>query len=592
MPGLNESAPRAARRSPLTRGILLAALLAAGAVLAACEHGQPLEPDRAAPDRPSLALNPACAPWLGGQTHTDSILVNTTWTPAGNPHRVDQLIHIEGTAWLKLDPGTLVCFGGGGGLRADNGGRVRVVGSAAAPVVLTATDPANGWLGVHLAGTPAAASVVDHLRLEHTRGAFALATYDDHTASIDSSVFRQNERGLYLWGYDGQMRRSRVDTVTTAIWPAVTVGRKTSFRQNVIRGAAGVGLAVLGTDSVLLGNGLVEGSGGVGLQVTTPASGLLGIAQMRVTGGATYPAEMEVSAFARIYWAQSHADSLLGNARDTVVITGGTLAETAHAVPTLPWRVTGAVTVQGTGILRAHPGATLAFTSFGKVTAGNGGRVVARGSPAAPVRFTSTTSAGWGGLDLEGAPTASSYLTNVLIENAKDSFGVMSHWDHTVIIDSAVFRQNGSAAYLRGTNSRISRSRIDTTLIGRPAVIIEANGGVVESTLIRGSRGAGLSVGVYGNIQVRSCEIRESGGDGIELLGPIDVHNCNLVNNGGWGVDNSTAYLVNVEDNWWGDAAGPTGPNGDGVAPDGWYGSFPVDYTPWRTTPYVLPYVP
>ncbi|HEX5872933.1 MAG TPA: hypothetical protein VFY65_21020, partial [Longimicrobium sp.] len=452
MPSRHESTPRDPRRNRLPGIALLAALLG-GAALAACEHGQPLEPDRAAPDRPSLALNPACAPWLGGQTHTDSILVNTTWTPAGNPHRVDQLIHIEGTAWLKLDPGTLVCFGDGGGLRADNGGRVRVLGSAAAPVVLTAADLGDGWLGVHLAGTPAATSAVDHVRLEHTRGAFAFATYGDHTASIDSSVFRQNEMGLYLWGYDSHMRRSQVDTVTTSTWPAVTVGRKISFRQNVIRGAAGVGLAVLGTDSVNLGNGRVEGSGGVGLQVATPASGLLGIAQVRVTGGATYPAEMEVSAFARIYWALSHADSLLGNARDTVVVTGGTLTETAHVSPSLPWRVTGQVTVQGAGILRAHPGATLAFNSSVLVTARNGGRVVARGTAAAPVRFTSAASAGWGGLELEGAPTASSYLTNVLIENAKDSFGVMSHWDHTVIIDSAVFRQNGSAAYLRGTNS-------------------------------------------------------------------------------------------------------------------------------------------
>jgi hypothetical protein len=577
----HESASPGTRLRRRARGVLAGVLLLAAA---ACAVDESVGPTRSAPDAPSLTLNPACDPGLGGQTHTDSILVNTTWTPAGNPHHVDQLIHISGAVWLKLDPGTLVCFGNGGGLRADNGGRVRVLGSAAAPVVLTATDPSNGWLGVHLAGTPAAGSVIDHLRLEHTRSAFAFATYDDHTASIDSSVFRQNELGLYLWGYDTHMRRSQVDTVTTAIWPAVTVGRKIAFRQNVIRGAAGVGLAVLGTDSVQLGNGLVEGSGGVGLQVTTPGSGLLAIAQIRVTGGASYPAEMEVSAFARIYWAQSHADSLLGNARDTVVITGGTLTETAHAVPTLPWRVTGAVTVQGTGILRAHPGATLAFSSFGKVTATSPGRVIARGTQAAPVLFTGGS---WDGLlfdaPVQGQSTPTSYLTNVRVEGAW-FYAVRALYPHPVVIDSAVFRQNGRAVSLEGA-SRLSRSRIDTTLVSSGAAVDLSINSVMESTLIRGSAGVGLLI-KSGSAQVLSCEIRESAAEGIETWDPgIAVHNCNLVNNGGVGIQAQNLNAVDAENNWWGDAAGPTGPNGDGV-------SALVDYTPWRTTPYALPYVP
>ncbi|HEX6371792.1 MAG TPA: right-handed parallel beta-helix repeat-containing protein [Longimicrobium sp.] len=579
-----ENDPRRTPRSPLSGRILIAALLATTAAASACERGQPTGPDRAAPERPSLALNPACDPGLGGQTHTDSILVSTTWGPAGNPHRVDQLIHIEGAAWLRLDPGTLVCFGSGGGLRAHNGGRVRVLGSAAAPVVLTATDPANGWLGVHLAGTPAASSVIDHLRLEHTRGAFAFATYDDHTASIDSSLFRQNEMGLYLWGYDTRMRRSQVDTVTDWVWPAVTLGRKTSFRQNVVRGAAGVGLSVLGTDSVLLGSGLVEGSGRVGLHVTTPGSGLLGIAQVRVTGGATYPAEMDVSAFARIYWAISHADSLLGNARDTVVITGGALTETAHASPTLPWRVTGEVAVEGNGILRAHPGATIFFGPFGQVTATSPGRVIARGTQAAPVLFTGGN---WEGLHfhapVQGQSTPTSYLTNVRVEGAS-FYAVRALSPHPVVIDSAVFRQNGIAVSLEGP-SRLSRSRVDTTLMSFGHAVGLSSNSVMESTLIRGSAGVGLRL-YAGTAQILSCEIRESAAEGIVTYGVGSVvQNCNLVNNGGVGIQALNFNGVIAEDNWWGDAAGPTGPNGDGV-------SDYVDYTPWRTTPYVLPYVP
>ena len=45
---------------------------------------------------------------------------------------------------------------------------------------------------------------------------------------------------------------------------------------------------------------------------------------------------------------------------------------------------------------------------------------------------------------------------------------------------------------------------------------------------------------------------------------------------------NLTSVTINVENNWWGDASGPGLYDAQG----------PLDYTPWRTTPYVLPYVP
>ena len=69
------------------------------------------------------------------------------------------------------------------------------------------------------------------------------------------------------------------------------------------------------------------------------------------------------------------------------------------------------------------------------------------------------------------------------------------------------------------------------------------------------------------------------------MLSGNEVHNCNLVNNAGLGISTISTDSINVENNWWGDSAGPNGPNGDGVGST-------LDYTPWRTTPYVLPYVP
>jgi hypothetical protein len=154
---------------------------------------------------------------------------------------------------------------------------------------------------------------------------------------------------------------------------------------------------------------------------------------------------------------------------------------------------------------------------------------------------------------------------------------------HQVFIDSTVFRQNGLAVALWMGDSYIRRSRVDTTLAPFPAVVLGFYA-TMESTLIRGSAGAGLYLASWVPV-VHSCEIRDSAAEGIVLDSDAIVHNCNLVNNGGPGISSSSTFTANAEDNWWGDAAGPTGPNGDGV-------SGMVDYTPWRTTPYVLPYVP
>ena len=126
---------------------------------------------------------------------------------------------------------------------------------------------------------------------------------------------------------------------------------------------------------------------------------------------------------------------------------------------------------------------------------------------------------------------------------------------------------------------------MDTTLNAYgPAVTLGANARL-ESTLIRGASGDGLLVATT-TAQVLSCEVRESVGNGIvSYAWGAEVHNCNVVDNGGAGVTSRLAYPFDAESNWWGDAAGPTGPNGDGVGAT-------VDYTPWLTAPVTLPYVP
>jgi len=561
-------------------------VMAACAVLAGCVPDNPLQPGRgrvAAPHGPAFTLNPACDPGLGGQTHLeDSIKTPVTWTRANNPHRVEAPLFVSGAGRLTLEPGVVVCFGEYVYLGMVNGGSLIADGLDTARIVLTAGDP-DGWTGMFFGGHPAAASRLKNVVMEGVDG-WAVSSADSAAVTIDSSVFRHPGAGLYLAGRGSSISRSLVDSTTIAEYPAVVLGTLARFEDTQIRGAAGVGLMVVGTNGVSLLGGRIEGSRGVGLVVTTTGAGIVATRPIRVVGGASYPAELVVSAFPRIYPALSDQDSLLGNARDTLVVTGGILQSFAYPKAALPWRITGNIVVQYFGILNPKPGAALVFDYFVWITARNGGRVVARGTAAAPVVFTGDAGAGgWNGILLEGSPSLPSYLTNVRIENVTNSWAVWSWNDHTVVIDSAVFRQNGVAAWLWSSNSRISRSRVDTTLIAEAAVELSGANAMMESTLIRASAGDGLSIANNTN-RVLSCEIRESAGSGIVGAGTVDVHNCNLVNNGGVGISSPYA-TVNAEDNWWGDTGGPTGPNGDGV-------SGPVNYTPWRTTPFVLPYVP
>ncbi|HEX5869729.1 MAG TPA: right-handed parallel beta-helix repeat-containing protein, partial [Longimicrobium sp.] len=508
----------------------------------------------------------------------DSVLAPETWTRANSPHRVNAHIHIEGSGVLTLEPGALLCFVAASGLFADNGGRLAANGLDTARIVLTAADTGDPWWGVHLSGTPGSASVLKHVRIEHSIA--ALGTYDYHAATVDSATFRQNGVGLYLWGRGTHISRSRVDTTLTSGYPAAEIGTQVTYEQNVIRGSADVGLFVAGVHGVSLLGGRIEGSAGVGLKVTTTGAGFVSTQPVRVVGGAGYPAEMVVSAFPRIYTAIASQDSLLGNGRDTLVVTGGILQQFAYPSQALPWRVTDTITVQNIGILAPKPGATLVFDSAISVLAQNGGRVVARGTLAAPVLFTG---ADWYGIELSGVPTLPSYLTNVRIEHVA-SMAVWARNDHSVIVDSSVIRQTGVALWVFSSGSRISRTRVDTTTAPAGAAVVLLGASVLESTLIRGSGERGLIIASSITI-VRDCEIRDSVGPGIEVWETGEVHNCNLVNNGGAGVSAFHPATANAEDNWWGDAGGPTGTNGDGV-------SGLVDYTPWRTTPVVLPYVP
>ncbi|HEU4884149.1 MAG TPA: right-handed parallel beta-helix repeat-containing protein [Longimicrobium sp.] len=559
-----------------------AALVLAAAV-AACDRA-PTEPGErlARPGGVSMTVTPACAGG-GGTAHAgDSITTAVAWGAGGNPHQVSQTVVVDAGGQLVIYPGAVICFQGGTGIRARNGGRVHARGSNTATILMTAYDPANGWSGVELRDNPPVwNSYLTNVVMEHVAsGSTAVTSLDQHPVLIDSAVVRQTGQALRLLAPFSRVSRSRVDTTTDGTRPAVAIGDSVIWQRVDLRGAAGVGVRVEGTVGVYLLGGRIIGSGGVGLQVPS-RSAVQGAAPVRVTGGAVHGAELSAGAFAVIYPNLTDQDSLLGNARDTLYMTGDTLTERVIARAVLPWHVRAPVYVESGGEVLAQPGARLSFD------AGTGielrwALLQARGTPAAPVLFTADDPAlGWSGMEIVFGD--SSYLTNVRIEHVDASHTAVYAAFTPLVIDSAVFRQVGNAVQMWGGGASISRTRVDTTLAGGWAVSL-AYDTRIESTLIRASAGTGLLLWDT-DVQVVSCEVRDAGWAGIQMFYETTVHDCNLVNNAGPGIDNMFGTTADVTNVWWGDAAGPNGTNGDGAAGD-------LNYTPWRTTPFVLPYVP
>lgn len=569
--------------------VMLAGVLLAGA-LSACDA--PTDPGSGAPAQaggPSLLIAPGCG-GTGGQTHAGTtITAPQTWTRASSPHRVTGSIWVSTGGVLTLQPGVIVCFAPGTGLLATNGGRIHARGRDTARIVFTARDPARGWDGMHFQGSPAVSSYLTNVRIEHVHVYdVGVSTNDYHPVYVDSAVIRQSGRAVELRSPGSRISRSRVDTTTNRGGAAVYLTNGARFEATTVRRAAGVGVRVGGPNVILIG-GRVEGSGDVGLSVENDALNPYSKA-VRVTGGRSYGGEMSLAALARLYPTPALQDSLRGNARDTMVVVAGRLRTALTVGPRLPLLFTSTftMTVDSLGSLTAQPGAALVFKPNAQLEFQYGGRLVSRGTPAAPVVFTADDPAfGWEGLWFSGSAVATSYITNTRIEHVElTSTAVVAQGSHRVIVDSSVIRQSGRAVSLSSLNSRLSRTRVDTTLNSNEPAVYLASNARLESTRIRAAAGPGLQIG-SNNVVVASCDIREGDQEGIltTYYYAVRIQNCNLVNNVGVGIYNERNTSVTATGNWWGSTGGPAGTGGDGTAG-------PVVYTPWRTTPYVLPYLP
>ena len=229
------------------------------------------------------------------------------------------------------------------------------------------------------------------------------------------------------------------------------------------------------------------------------------------------------------------------------------------------------------------------------------GALVAIGTAAAPILFTaSATPAPWRGIVSGGTSPSSdtSRFRHVRIEYATTGVALRGPF----VMDSSRVRQiRGTGVALYHQATRVEHTMIDSAAIETgPAVQLEA--GMFERNTIAGSTRTGLVL-AGPDMTVREVVVRGGAHFGVLISGDrvvltrcavhdnaegirveaeaVRINDCNIVDNVRWGVVHDDIGFLNAENNYWGDATGPTGPASDGLLGT-------IDYSPFRTVPVAL----
>jgi hypothetical protein len=191
---------------------------------------------------------------LKGNARDTAVILGGTLTGplfvrVGLPWHVKAPISVgAGGGTLRGEPGSLVVLDPGVGIDANSGGRVNLRGSPLNPVVLTADDPAWGWGGITLDGTPTTESYITNTRVEHVGSPYdphtAVVALNGHPVRIDSAVIRQSWQAVELRSPGSQLSRSRVDTTLASQAPAVILGSSALMESTRVRASSGEGVSI------------------------------------------------------------------------------------------------------------------------------------------------------------------------------------------------------------------------------------------------------------------------------------------------------------------------------------------------------------
>ena len=340
-------------------------------------------------------------PTGAGTKHSGAIAANETWTAAGSPHYLTFRVSIPQGVTLTIEPCAVVHVQGGYGI--DVGGKLSAPGTPATPILIDADDPKTPWDNIRVT-SPGAADL--------------------------SSVTLRNGGNV-------------ADTFYPA--PLIVRGDGTAQNQPVVRavdvvidGSAQLGAVLMsgGTFTPDSSNLTIKGSAGRALSATAGAAG--GIPSGAYTGNGVDEILLLGEALAqdttyRDLGVPYRVGDEKGNGTVLRVGNSGS-AGVAPQASTL--------TIAAGVTMRMSAGAEILLNTPGDSSTPANGALVATGTAAKPVVFTSaaaTPAAGdWVGLYFSGVPSPASKLDYVHVEYAGGASAAKSfHCSPTGTLDEA-----------------------------------------------------------------------------------------------------------------------------------------------------------
>jgi len=401
-------------------------------------------------DGGDAAVTPSCPALTGaGTTHTTAISADETWTAAGSPHIVQSDIQIATGATLTLEPCAVVQIAGGHGLTVH--GRLYAPGTAANPIRIEGESAAKPF------------SVIQTI----SPGTVDLANVSIKNGGADAF----DQAPLFIRGDD---------TTLKPILRAVNV---------TIDGAPQYGLILtslgqMSADSVGL---TIKNAKLNPVRVSAPVAGSLpvgsytgnGVDEILLNADAPIAADMTLKDLGPPYRLGNVPANASGDLRVGAPGTASGSVPDRHAVLSFDAGV----------IIRVEPAGRILMQRSGDSTGASLGALVANGSAAKPVVFTSAAAApvagDWVGLYFAGVPDAKNKLDFVHVEYAGGPSSATSfHCDPTGGLneeeDAAILILGGPPASAFVSNSKISDSKgygIDRGWTGSP-IDFSANGNV------------------------------------------------------------------------------------------------------------------
>ncbi len=471
----------------------------------------------------------AVQPSLADTTVGGTISADTTWTIGGSPYIVTSSIYIRGTdgadgiTTLQIEPGVqirvnngcMILVGGSSG----NPGALAAQGTAGSPITFTsnaATPAAGDWYGLWFySTTDDAGTVMEHCTVEYgglLNG--SIYAYQASPTFRHVTVQHGKNHGAHINASEPVFENCTfVDNQNYDLYYMGSVG-------GAVTGST------INNGIYLLTTGLVQFSGNTVNQnnafpIKTYADNVGGISS---------------STFNNV------------DAGSYLEISGnGWVTRDATWTARIPYHLLTGAIVQGTdgadGVttLTIEPGAILKFNANLALaigaSSGNPGALIAQGTDDQNILFTSN----------KATPAAGDWYGIRFYNTADDTICALSY----CVVEYAGYNTSG-AVHLDNAVPSVSRCILRNSAYA--GMFISASSPEITCNTF------------YGNMYGISCVMNSQ---------PV-IHQNNFISNTSAGVSNSSVPIIDAEDNWWNDAAGP---NAGGDTTNG-----NVDADPWSTT--------